>query len=75
VLRDHAIDDVDLIDRLGDGGSGALVRLGGRDVDGPELSADAASLESRMSVMIDGCDTLMSSLSISPAAFSRTAQG
>ena len=44
VLRDHAMDDVDLLERRA---HGLLALHRGRDVDRPELPADAAGAQAR----------------------------
>ena len=44
ILPDHPMDDVDLLERRGDGGLSLELD---RHVDGPELPADAAGLEPR----------------------------
>ena len=52
ILAHHAMDDVDLLER---GGDGRLALQLGRHVDRPELPADAAGRRRGMSVMSVGC--------------------
>ena len=73
VLAHHAMDDVDLLERRG---HGALPAIVGRDVDRPELPADAAGAQPR-DVRHDRRLRLadVELVEVAAAAFSRTAHG